>query len=77
MTVRLKKREEAIEAIYERGVFRPLKPIEPSIPEGTRVRLIIKPSVKELLDAFEGVEAKEDVDEVFSELRRREAWPRR
>jgi len=77
MAVRLKKRREVIEAIYEGGVFRPLKPIRPSIPEGTRVRLIVKPSVKELLDAFEGVEAKEDVDEVFSELRRREAWPRR
>jgi len=51
MAVKLKKNGKVVEAIYERGVLRP---------------------VKELLDAFEGVEAREDVDEVFSELRRRD-----
>ncbi len=30
---------EAVEAIYERGVFRPLKPVE--LPEGERVQLTI------------------------------------
>jgi len=58
-----------VEAIYEGGVFKPVRPVKLSIPEGTRVRLIIRPSVKEFLRLFEGIEAREDIDKVFTELR--------
>ena len=56
---------EIVEAIYENGVLRPIKPAKLPLPEGARVRITIWPSIRDLLALFKGVEAQEDIDEVL------------
>ncbi len=61
--------QEAIDAIYESGVFRPMKP--PGILEGQQVRMYIEkipePSVDDMLDlaaqVYSGL-SDEDIDEI-------------
>jgi predicted DNA-binding antitoxin AbrB/MazE fold protein len=33
---------KTIEAVYERGTFRPLEPVAPNLHEGQRVRLVVE-----------------------------------
>ncbi|WP_237702805.1 antitoxin family protein [Thermococcus barophilus] len=61
-----------IVAVYENGVLKPKKKL--NLPEGMEVELIIKPSIKELLKAFENVEVKEDVERALKEGRERKIW---
>jgi len=61
-----------IEVIYKDGVFRPIGNVKLSLPEGARVKIVLKPSIEELFKVFEGVRANGNIDEVFAEMRRRE-----
>jgi predicted DNA-binding antitoxin AbrB/MazE fold protein len=36
------KMQKTIEVMYEKGVFKPLEPLELEIPEGTKVKFEIK-----------------------------------
>lgn len=51
-----------IEAIYERGVLRPLRPLE--LPEHTRVRLTVEPTPTHPLTDCLGIMPDEDAAEM-------------
>lgn len=53
-------------------MFRPIGNVKLSLPEGARVKIVLKPSIEELFKVFEGVRANGNIDEVFAEMRRRE-----
>lgn len=60
---------ETIEAVFERGVFRPLTPIDTMVSEGQHVRIMIEQdrSVRNVLDLAAEVYAglsEEEIDEV-------------
>ena len=61
---------KVIEAVYERGVFRPLE--EVGLKEGEKVKIIILVGEEfyDLVERLE-VEAKEDIDRVMDEVRGR------
>ena len=62
-------KNQFVEAVFENGVFRPLAPIEPSLPEGRQVRLIVESQETEptILDlaarVYEGLSERE-VEEI-------------
>ena len=61
--------QQTIDAVFENGVFRPLIPVNVSIPEGQQVQLIISmpESVEDMLALAMNVYAgltEEEVDEV-------------
>ena len=62
---------KVIEAVYERGVFRPLE--EVGLKEGEKVKIVILVGEEfyDLVERLE-VEAKEDIDRVMDEVRGRE-----
>jgi predicted DNA-binding antitoxin AbrB/MazE fold protein len=60
---------EAIDAVFERGVFRPLGPLGASLTEGERVRIVIERE-QPVLDVlalatkvYEGL-SEQDIDEI-------------
>ena len=61
--------KQIMEAVYEKGVFRPLIPLEVILEEGQKVKLEVEPeyseeSVLELaLQVYKGLE-EQDIDEV-------------
>lgn len=63
--------KQIMEAVYEKGVFRPLIPLEVILAEGQKVKLEVEPkyseeSVLELaMQVYKGLE-EEDIDEVES-----------
>ena len=60
---------EIIEAVYEKGVIKPLKKLK--LKEGEKIRIIILPKeFPELVSELE-IEAKEPVDEVLRRSRQR------
>ena len=61
---------KVIEAVYERGVFRPLE--EVGLKEGEKVKIVILVGEEfyDLVERLE-VEAKEDIDRVMDEVRGR------
>ena len=60
----------AIEAVYENGVIKPLKPL--SLPSKRIVIYIEEKRFSELIDELE-LEAKEDVDRTLNAVRDRDA----
>ena len=46
---------KTIEVVYEKGVFKPLTPIEDKIPEGTKVAIEIKDEAGERLGKYKGI----------------------
>jgi len=61
--------KQAVEAIFEAGAFKPLKPLDSALAEGQHVRLLIEntdtgPSVLDLAcHVYDGLEQKE-IDEI-------------
>jgi len=49
--------QKMIEVVYEKGVFKPLEPLELEIPEGTKVKFEIKDIsiLKERLKKYKGI----------------------
>lgn len=47
----LNKAYKSIEAVYEGGVFKPVERID--LPEGIRVRIVVKPSISALMKDLE------------------------
>jgi predicted DNA-binding antitoxin AbrB/MazE fold protein len=58
-----------IRAVYEGEVLKPLQKLD--LPENVEVRLTIEKTFADLLDELGEVEAKEDIDSVISDLKRR------
>jgi len=58
---------KVIEAIYEKGVFKPLQSVE--LEEGTRVLIEIKGGIADILEKYSR-KVNEDVLEEFLEERR-------
>ena len=60
----------AVEAVYERGVFRPLEKVR--LKEGEKVKIVILAG-EDFYDLVERLklEAKEDIDKVMDEVRGR------
>ena len=57
--------QKTIEVVYEKGVFKPLTPMEKEIPEGTKVKTEIKDLLKERLRKYKGIlKAKVSSDEL-------------
>ncbi|MBS7251308.1 MAG: antitoxin family protein [Candidatus Freyarchaeota archaeon] len=59
------KADKSIEAVYEEGVFKPVERID--LPEGIRLRIVVKPSINLLMRDLENVEVKEDSEEALEE----------
>ena len=59
-----------VEAVYERGVFRPLKKVR--LKEGEKVKIVILAGEDfyDLVERLE-LEAKENIDEIIDEVRGR------
>jgi predicted DNA-binding antitoxin AbrB/MazE fold protein len=51
-----------LEAVYESGVLRPLRPL--NLPEHTRVRLIVEPAPEHPLADCIGIMPNEDAEEM-------------
>ncbi|MEX2750305.1 MAG: antitoxin AF2212-like protein [Candidatus Freyarchaeota archaeon] len=62
----------SIEAVYEEEVFKPVERVD--LPEGIRVRTVVKPSIKVLMRDLENVEVKEDSEEALREARERKKY---
>jgi predicted DNA-binding antitoxin AbrB/MazE fold protein len=58
-----------IRAVYEGEVLKPLQKLD--LPENVEVRLTIEKTFAGLLDELGEIEAKEDIDSVISDLKRR------
>ena len=54
--------QKTIEVVYEKGVFKPLKPLEEEIPEGAKIPIEITKSG--LIKKYRGILGKAD-DEVL------------
>ena len=50
--------EETIEVVYEKGVFKPLEPVE--IPEGTKIKIPITLTKSDKLKRYRGILGKAD-----------------
>ena len=61
---------KVVEAVYERGVFRPLEKVR--LKEGEKVKIVILTGEDfyDLVEKLE-LEAKEDIDKVMDEVRGR------
>ncbi|MHC1610957.1 MAG: antitoxin family protein [Candidatus Methanospirareceae archaeon] len=59
---------KTIEVVYERGVFKPLEPVELEIPEGTKVKIEIKDLLKERLKKYKGILKAKVSSEELNEL---------
>ena len=61
--------KQIMEAVYEKGVFRPLIPLEVILEEGQKVKLEVEPKYSEesvlklALQVYKGLEER-DIDEV-------------
>jgi predicted DNA-binding antitoxin AbrB/MazE fold protein len=62
----------AIKAVYEEGVLKPMKKLD--LPERTEVKITIKGSFSKLLDEVGEIEAKENIDTVFKNMRTRDYY---
>ena len=60
--------QKTIEVVYERGVFKPLTPLEKEISEGTKVKIEIKDLVKERLRKYKGILKVKVSSEELNEL---------
>jgi predicted DNA-binding antitoxin AbrB/MazE fold protein len=61
---------QTIEAIYQNGMFKPLKPLSEEIEEGEKVKLVVETSTEEINpimklaeNFYEGL-SEEDIDEI-------------
>ncbi|MCS6922857.1 MAG: antitoxin family protein [Fimbriimonadales bacterium] len=61
-----------IEAVYERGVLRPLRPLE--LPEHTRVRLTVEPTPTHPLTDCLGIMPDEDAAEMRRIIEQEFEW---
>ena len=65
--------QKMIEVVYEKGVFKPLEPLELKIPEGTKVKFEIKDIsiLKERLKKYKGILkvniSSEELNELYHE----------
>lgn len=68
---------ETIEAVYERGGFRLVAPIDLKLAEGQRVRLVVEPmeQYEDILElamrVYEGL-TDDEIDSIEEHIRRRE-----
>ena len=68
-----KKMQKTIEVVYEKGVFKPLEPVELEISEGTKVKFEIKDIslLKERLKKYKGILkvkiSSEELNELYHE----------
>jgi predicted DNA-binding antitoxin AbrB/MazE fold protein len=60
--------QKTIEVVYEKGVFKPLTPMEKEIPEGTKVKIEIKDLLKERLRKYKGILKAKVSSEELNEL---------
>jgi predicted DNA-binding antitoxin AbrB/MazE fold protein len=60
--------QKTIEVVYERGVFKPLTPLEKEISEGTKVKIEIKDLLKERLRKYKGILKVKVSSEELNEL---------
>ena len=60
--------QKIIEVVYERGVFKPLTPMENEISEGTKVKIEIKDLLKERLRKYKGILKAKVSSEELNEL---------
>ncbi len=60
--------QKTIEAVYEKGVFKPLTPMENEISEGTKVKIEIKDLLKERLRKYKGILKAKVSSEELNEL---------
>jgi predicted DNA-binding antitoxin AbrB/MazE fold protein len=60
--------QKTIEVVYEKGVFKPLEPVEKEIPEGTKVKIEIKDLLKERLKKYKGILKAKVSSEELNEL---------
>ncbi|ACJ17027.1 hypothetical protein, conserved [Thermococcus onnurineus NA1] len=61
-----------IVAVYENGVLKPKEGL--NLPRGTEVEIIIKPSLKGLMNLFKDIETEKGVEETLRESRERRLW---
>jgi predicted DNA-binding antitoxin AbrB/MazE fold protein len=67
------KMQKTIEVMYEKGVFKPLEPLELEIPEGTKVKFEIKDNslLKERLKKYKKILkvniSSEELNELYHE----------
>ena len=65
--------QKMIEVVYEKGVFKPLEPLELEIPEGTKVKFEIRDIsiLKERLKKYKGILkvniSSEELNELYHE----------
>ena len=60
--------QKTIEVVYEKGVFKPLTPMENEISEGTKVKIEIKDLLKERLRKYKGILKAKVSSEELNEL---------
>jgi predicted DNA-binding antitoxin AbrB/MazE fold protein len=60
--------QKTIEVVYEKGVFKPLTPMEKEIPEGTKVKIEIKDLLKERLRKYKAILKAKVSSEELNEL---------
>jgi len=61
---------KVVEAIYERGVFRPLEKVRLKEGEIVKIVILVEEDFYDLVERLE-LEAKEDIDKVMDEVRGR------
>ena len=65
--------QKMIEVVYEKGVFKPLEPLELEIPEGTKVKFELRDIsiLKERLKKYKGILkvniSSEELNELYHE----------
>ncbi|MCK4397760.1 MAG: antitoxin family protein [Halobacteriota archaeon] len=60
--------QKTIEVVYEKGMFKPLTPMENEISEGTKVKIEIKDLLKERLRKYKGILKAKVSSEELNEL---------
>jgi len=60
--------QKTIEVVYEKGMFKPLTPMENEISEGTKVKIEIKDVLKERLRKYKGILKAKVSSEELNEL---------
>ncbi|HJH26155.1 MAG TPA: hypothetical protein C5S37_11025 [Methanophagales archaeon] len=60
--------QKTIEVVYEKGMFKPLTPMENEISEGTKVKIEIKDLSKERLRKYKGILKAKVSSEELNEL---------
>jgi predicted DNA-binding antitoxin AbrB/MazE fold protein len=61
-----------IKAVYEQNVLKPLKKLD--LKEKTQVRITIRKSFYKLLSDLGEIEAKEDIDRVLENIRKKKYY---